>query len=171
MMGSVKFAGILAAAVLATGLAATSASAVPVSVDNLESVDFGNVEFTGEVRSGLGGAGSWTVTFNASGAGAGTALVTIGPINLANNWTDLMVGWSGGESKPVGAIETTVSTIFADPDSLSQMLVISWTDSEARNGFDVEGTVSVSPIPLPAAGLLLLGGLGALGFAGRRKTV
>jgi hypothetical protein len=168
MKHSAKFAGLAAAAVLATGLAATSAGAVPVSVSSGDSVDFGNLDFAGEAVSGAGGAGSWFVTFNAASSGTGEALVTIGPRNLSA-WTDLMVGWSDGESSVVTPTSTTVSTMFLDPASLSQMLIISWSDSLPGFAFDVEGTVAVSPIPLPAAGLLLIGGLGALGFAGRRK--
>ena len=170
MLFDTKFAGLAAAAVLATGLAATSAGALPVDVMDGSVVDFsGDTQFKGPVF-GNGGPGSWTVSFNASGAGAGEALVTIGPINLSA-WDGLNIGWDMGESAPVTAGSTTVSTLFADPGSLNQMLVVTWNGSDAGDAFDVEGTVSVSPIPLPAAGLLLLGGLGALGFAGRRKTV
>ena len=170
MMGYGKLAGVAAAAVLAAGLAATSASAVPVSVANGDSVDFGNLDFAGEAVSGAGGAGAWMVTFNAASSGTGEALVTIGPRNL-EAWTDLMVGWSGGESAVVEPTSTTVSTMFLDPESLSQMLIISWSDSLPGFAFDVEGTVAVSAIPLPAAGLMLLTDIGGLGvMRSRRKA-
>ena len=60
--------------------------------------------------------------------------------------------------------------MFLSPDSLSQSLVFSWTDSLAGAGFDFE--VEVSPIPLPAAGLMLLTGIAGLGaIRSRRKAV
>ena len=44
--------------------------------------------------------------------------------------------------------------------------IVTW---QRGTGASVDALASVSPIPLPAAGWLLLGGLGALGFAARRK--
>ena len=47
-------------------------------------------------------------------------------------------------------------------------VILSWT-TEADNSFSYDVAINPAPIPLPAAGFLLLGGLGALGMMGRRK--
>lgn len=45
-----------------------------------------------------------------------------------------------------------------------------WTLTDENDGRDVDGFKAVAPVPLPAAGLLLLGGLAALAGLGRGRA-
>lgn len=56
-------------------------------------------------------------------------------------------------------------TTFASPDSLTQKLVVSFTNSVKGIGFDVV----VSAVPLPASLVLFLSALGGMGLLGRRR--
>ena len=176
MKHNAKLAGLAAAAVFATGMAATSAGAVTV-VSNNGSYDIGpgqETQFIGDVKDGTGGSGMYMVTFNASSATSALAEVTIGPL-VASTFSELMMKWVDDEGAEISStgitpIETFLGTVFMDPDSLSQSLVFSWSDSLVNAGFDFE--VEVSPIPLPAAGLMLLTGIAGLGaIRSRRKAV
>ena len=175
MKHSAKFAGLAAAAVLASGLAATSAGAVTVVANGgTYDVPGDDTQFIGDVKDSSGGAGSYSVTFNNASAGTGVATVTIGELT-ASTFSNLMASWVDLDdtvlaSTAVTPVVTSLSTMFMDPDSLSQSLVFSWTDSLVGSGFDFE--VEVSPIPLPAAGLMLLTGIAGLGaIRSRRKAV
>ncbi len=173
-MVNAKFAGLAAAAVIASGMAATSAGAVTVTSNNGSyNVPGDDTQFIGDVKDASGGAGTYKVTFNAAGAGSGTAKVTIGEI-VASTFADLTMSWVGADSSvlettAVTPVVTNLSTFFLDPGSLSQSLVFSWTDSLVNAGFDFE--VEVSPIPLPAAGLMLLTAIGGLGAIRSRRKV
>ena len=129
-----------------------------------------NISYIGDVVTD-GGPGSVGVIFDASVAGLGTSKVTIGSIT-AGQFTGLTISWIDMATNGVlGTIlfapdVTVLSTTFADPDTLVQKLLISW-DTSSSTGFDFEGTVAT--VPVPAAGFLLLGALGGLGFAGRRR--
>ena len=122
-----------------------------------------------------GGAGSCSVTFTAlSDPIPGSALATIGPINLSG-FTSLTMSWVSSVSGvlstiPISVGFTTLGTVFQSPDDLVQYLVFSWTGSTKRANFDAEITVEPVPVPLP---IVLLGtallGMGAL--ARRRKAV
>ena len=57
--------------------------------------------------------------------------------------------------------------ILCEDDS-KQWLEFSWDDSVKGAGFDFE---VAAPVPVPAAGLLLLAALGGLAALRRRKTV
>lgn len=175
MTGYGKLAGIAAAAVLAAGVAATSASAITV-VSNGGSYVTGIGEetvFVGDVKDRSGGAGTYQVTFNSTSAGSAEARVSI-LAGVASTFSDLTMSWIGADdavidSKAITPVVTTLSTQFLDPDALSQSLVFSWSDSLIGAGFDFE--VEVSPIPLPAAGLMLLTAIGGLGvMRSRRKA-
>jgi hypothetical protein len=69
---------------------------------------------------------------------------------------------------PIVPVETDLSTIFVDPDLLNQTLSVSWTDSLAGAGFDID--VVVSSVPLPAGALLLLTAVGGLGAVRGRRS-
>ena len=170
-----RLTGLAAVAALATGLAATSAGAVTVVSDG-DSVNIGpglETTFIGDVKDASGGAGMFEVTFNSSTAAGAEARVSILE-GVASTFEDLTMAWVGEDgteisSASVAPVVTSLSTMFMDPDSLSQSLVFSWTDSLVNVGFDFE--VEVSPIPVPAAGLLLLTGIAGLGaIRSRRKA-
>ncbi len=161
------------AVVFAGSLVATQASAVTV-VNDGDSVTIGpggtDYEFIGDVTA-AGGAGSWTVDFTATTDPLDAfASATIGPI-VAGTFTGLVMSWVSLFDADVLATilvsdpGVTLATTFISPDDLGQTLVLSWTDSLAGAAFDVE----VSAVPIPAAGFLLLGALGGLGFMGRRR--
>lgn len=169
MFEKIKVLGVVAA----LALAPVAAGAVTVVSDG-DSVTIGaggtDREFVGAVV-GAGGAGSWTVDFTATNDPLlANASATIGPI-VAGTFTNLVMSWirtadatvlaSVGVSDPGASLGTT----FASPSDLSQSLVLSWDGSLRGAGFDVE----VAAVPIPAAGILLLGALGGLGVAARRR--
>ena len=133
--------------------------------------------FTGSAIDLDGGAGSHVVTFYSlidPVDGQVNASITLG---ILGTFTDLTVSWYDTitglvmmdgltpVSKAVGVGLTELRTTFTLP-SLSQDLVISWSDSTAGVEFDFD----VSTVPLPAGGLLLLTALGGLGIARRRRN-
>lgn len=59
-----------------------------------------------------------------------------------------------------------VSVLFHGADVAS----LQWTLTDNNDGWGVDGFTAVAPIPLPAAGFLLLGGLAALAGVGRRRA-
>lgn len=124
-----------------------------------------------------GGSGDWRHTFDLGLAGSGLASVSLTE-DVAEAFDDLTFSWwdinGAGDGDDVQLSQTSVgtgitrlSTVFEDPETLVQQLRITWSNSTGE-GFD--GDVNVSTVPVPAAGLLLLGGLGALGVAKRRKS-
>lgn len=126
-----------------------------------------------------GGAGDWRHTFDLARAGTGSAAVSLTPA-VAKAFAGLTLAWwdLNGEGDAddvllketsVGAGVTELATVFGDPDTLVQQLRISWTASTGR-AFDGDVTIETSAVPLPAAGLLLVGGLGAFGAFKRRKA-
>jgi hypothetical protein len=170
---------LTAAAVFAALPMMASAATVPVISDdptgaNPTMISAGeNFAATFFIFSGDGGAGDFDHTFQLSDDGTGNANVTIDALN-AGQFTDLVAKWLNADTNVVIAsaalnsgVQTTLATTFADPDSLNQVLQISWTDSVKAVGFD--GSVQISTVPVPA-GLLLLGtALAGLGLA-RRKA-
>lgn len=163
-----KFQHIVAAAAIA--LAPVAASAVTFVNDgethNITSGD----EFIGNVV-GAGGAGSWEVRFDSLlDPLNGIAAATIGPI-VSGTFTNLVMSWisvaTGTVLSTVAVVPDSVSiaTTFVSPDDLSQYLNLSWDNSLASAGFDVE----VNAVPLPAAGWLLVSALGGMGYLSRRR--
>lgn len=86
--------------------------------------------------------------------GAATVLAS-GPFTF----TDLGAGAT--------AATLVLNTLFEDPDTLSQTLNFGF-DSFSGTSFSV--SIDVAAVPVPAAGFLLIGALGALGVARRRKS-
>ena len=157
-------------AVAAVALMPFAASAVTI-VDDGDTVDItSDTLFLGFVE-GTGAGGTETVNFFSEFDTKGTFELSITAGNLSV-WSDLVVQWVNtntsaviSEIDPVIAGTNLLMTVFLDPDLLEQSLVISWSDSTDGTSFDYE----ISSIPVPAAGLLLLGGLGALAAVRSKK--
>ena len=160
------------AVVFAGGFAATQASAATVLSDGDTVTISGGLEteFVGNVI-GNGSSGSWSVNFEATDSGNGSAEVTIGGL-VAGNFAGLVMSWINTDtlalisSVAIVPVSVSLDTLFVDPTSLNQTLEISWDRSIAGTAFDVE---IVAAVPIPAAGFLLVGALGGLGFVGRRR--
>jgi hypothetical protein len=176
MMTNLLTAGAVAA-VVSLGSGAVEATTVVVQ-DGVYDIGYGDL-FVGVVLS-AGGAGSWTVTFNAIVdpllAGA-NASITSGMLSAFENLTMSWVATSDGfllnsigvETELVSlSTEFTTDGIFGGND-IGQYLIFSWTDSEAGAGFDFD--VTAAAVPVPAAGFLLVGALGGLVALRRRKSV
>lgn len=88
----------------------------------------------------------------------------------------------------ISAMGDVLDTLINEPNMNQKFVVVSFEDMidsamikltntngggkpKTNDGFSIDdATVSVAAVPLPAAGLLLMGALGALGLRGRRKA-
>ncbi len=172
-----KLKALAVAAVVVTAPLAASATTFLVD-DGVYTLDApGAAPFLGNVDA-VGGGGDFTATFSATPTNFGLMKLTILQ-SFVNLFDDLKVEWQtlGGATlaavDPIVAGSAELQTKF-DAVNSTQNLVFSWTDSvdstaggtQRPRGFDFE----VAPVPVPAAGLLLVGALGALGVARRRKS-
>ncbi len=170
------FLGLAAALTLGLSGQVTQAATLVVK-DGIYNIGYGD-EFAGLVVAS-GGAGSWTVQFDAivDPLLAG-ALATIGPVQLGF-FSGLTMSWIAVSdsfvlaSTAVTPPNVSLGTNFAFcgvlcGDDTKQWLQFSWDNSTKGAGFDFE---VVAPVPVPAAGLLLLAALGGLTALRRRKSV
>jgi hypothetical protein len=170
MFDFIKTSAIAAVAALSLG---SAASAITFIADGDSVMIAGNEQFIGGVTA-AGGAGSWSVNFTSTTDPLGAeALVTIGPINFTGFFKNVVMSWTDAmgsilsSTALVSNTPVTLATTFTAPN-LSQNLVFTWDKSLAGANFDVE--VQVAAVPLPAGGLLLIGGLAGLAGLRRRKA-
>ncbi len=182
MIGYIRTLAI--AAVAAFGLSGAAAQAAVVNIndgDTINPINPGDNYLFEQVLTGTGGAGSFSFTFMADPADAplpvlaATAnLFSVTGATLAGaylSWfdgTDTVTEMLGDITfgSTVLGVGGALSTLFTDPDALTQVLTLGW---ESRSG-NIQVSVNVAAIPLPAGGLLLIGALGGLAVLRRRKA-
>jgi hypothetical protein len=135
----------------------------------------GAAPFLGNIDA-VGGGGTFTSTFTATPIAFGEMRLSVIPDFLAL-FTGLKAEWQtvGGAVlaaiDPILAGSSKLLTTF-DVANSTQNLVFTWTGSVDTSG-QVNGPVgfdfAVSPVPVPAAGFLLIGALGGLGLMRRRR--
>lgn len=162
---------VAVAAFVVAAFVSVPASAVTVIVDGGD-YDINSDSVFGGTLLPAGGAGSWTVQFDSSFDVEATSMVTLSTPR-ADSFTDLAMGWYENDAGSVGALLawasvgdglTTLSTLFTNPN-LSQFLRVSWADSTAGLGFDID----VVAVPLPASLLLIMAAFAGLAFVGRPR--
>lgn len=178
------------AATAALTLSAGAASAAPIYADTV--IDFqgdcatgGCAAYRSDPTKALGAADGEFVSL---GLGGSITLGFSGVPNLAGDATVYEVTWGNRANHPeaaqvysvLGGDETLLGTITnangANSVSLSgpfdSIKIVDYTvsyfngNTSSFDGFDVD-SVSISAVPLPATGLMLLAGLG--GFAAMRR--
>lgn len=167
-----RLLSLLAAALFA--VAPLSAGAVTVVSKNGSYDILSDDVFSGTVVDKDGGKGSYKVNFfSLIDPTKGFANAAITSLNL-KTFKGLKMMWVDSASKTVlqsGSVKagiTSLDTIFASP-YLSQDLVFKWKDSKAGVSLNFDVTGVATPIPVPAAGLLMVGALGGLGLIGARR--
>ena len=120
-------------------------------VQNVFDANFGGVTVTNGVQAAGFQLALWNAVYdtdwNVDQEGVFKAAASNAVINQANTYLSAADGFTGNNAYRLSFLESTPNT------------------GEVK----YQNLVTVSPVPLPAAGVLLLAALGGLGFAGRRR--
>ena len=175
-------------------VAAAALALAPLGAGAATMIDGGTTNITGTAMqnfgsnmadTGVGDAGSWTHTFTLDKAGSGTGVAQITFANFSA-FVNPVLKWLDADMNVLSSANVQgvscqfvptqtcgvggVSTTFDDPDTLTQNFMFSWgAGTGADAGFDL--SVAITPIPLPAAGLMLLTALGGMALMRRRREL
>lgn len=188
--GAVSATTVTATSVTANGLTVATAANTTnrtnlgnaIGASNAFAV--GNSVYGGFYSLGIGGSADFHFGTNFSGAGA-VVEVTAGTrhnylerarvfaLNVSSGlWDDLGVitNGAGGRTDPGNsALALAITLPLRLGDVYSALRLTDMSTGQGRDGFDVD-SISVSAVPLPAAGFLLIGAMGGLAALRRRKT-
>lgn len=174
---------------LKTSAVAAVVATAPLAASAVTIVDGGSTLITeSETYTGIvvanGGPGMWIHKFEAEFGSATSATADVSVVsdvrdtfNNANGRSTLRVQWLAAdgmmvlENDRINTLSTQLSTGFGDDPDNIRYLKFRWNASEAGNGFDFSVDVDVedvAPIPVPAAGLMLLTALGGAAALRRR---
>jgi hypothetical protein len=141
----------------------------PTAALGAEDGDFVSLGFFGEIILSFAG--------NTVFPGGGTTVYEV-TTNRRNDHDEALDVFSS-----LGGVETFIGTIFNNVASSSLLVagtfdslilrdvtLTYFADTTSFDGFDLDA-VSISPVPLPAGGLLLLAGIGGFAALRRRKSV
>lgn len=165
--------------------AAPAAHAAPLYADNVVSFTQGSVERVLPGRSdptaalgaadgsfvSLGFGGSLVLTFAQPFRAIGQIVeVTFNDRSRHKESADVYAG-DGVTWTLIASVKNYLSTSFSAAGTFTHLKIVDTSDASGAtfDGFDID-SVSVSPVPVPAAGLLLGGALFGLGALRRRKA-
>lgn len=158
----------LAAGSASATLIVDNGDAVTIPGDDTQFLGVVKSEALADAKSGRTGPGTWSVNFTAEYDLTAASEATISKL-VADSFADLTLSWVNAAddsvlaSTPITPTDVTLNTAFTAPDSLSQNLVVSWSDSLTGAGFDVDVVAQVS-VPEPSTAVLLSLGLVGLGL-------
>jgi hypothetical protein len=177
-----KFRTIVAAVILAVAPIVANATTV-VNMGNLfkKTYNAGNINlaaddyvFGANIIGGKGGFTANTYVTPYKSTGLSTAIISF--FVKGSRFTSLTGSWGGNAftfNQVVNPLTNAVSyvgsasVIYAQAGLAgAQLFKVNWT-----GGNDITFQVSLSAVPVPAAGLLMLGALGGLGAVARRRSV
>ena len=177
-----RFNTIACAAALS--LTAAASQAAPIFADSVISFTRGSVEKTLAGRADpLAALGAEDGKFVSLGFGGSIVLgfaepfraigqvfeVTFGNKAGHKESADVFASADGTSWKRIAQLKNFLATTFSSSGTFTQLKIVDTSDKAGAtfDGFDIDA-VSVSPVPVPAGGLLLGGALFGLGALRRR---